>query len=84
MDEEDVNLPREVAGLLMCAATTLTVMIKTAEPDDDVSFYVDTRTKLSHLADAFSPPGEPEDGYPSGKELAPVISLDAWRARNGR
>lgn len=72
---------REIAGLMTETVNRLRDLISAAEEGEDVSFLTNTADKLDAWAKVFSPPGEPENGYP--KEGATVISLDSWRGRNG-
>lgn len=70
----DFNL---IAGTMLFLAECLELTIQEADEDTDITILVNSRDWLRDRATLFSPPGEPEDGYPSLG--ADVINLDAYR-----
>jgi hypothetical protein len=80
MDEVDEG--RALAGIYLFAARQLGEILEYVGDDQlRYEFYSGMRKQLTDWADILSPPGEPEDGYPEGPDLAKVYSLDAYRAR---
>jgi hypothetical protein len=80
MDENDEA--RALAGIYLFAARQLGEILEYVGDDQlRYEFYSGMRKQLSDWADILSPPGEPEDGWPEGPNLATVHSLDAYRAR---
>lgn len=66
----------KLAMLAMAAAEVLSHLINGAEDGADLGYLHALRQRMLDAADAFSPPGEPEEGYQGN-----VISLDSYRAR---
>lgn len=78
LEDDDREQYRAIAGGMLCLAETIEELIAGAADDKGTTLLTDTRNWLLDRANVFSPPGEPEEGYPT--EGATVISLDAWRA----
>lgn len=78
-DDEVRESHYRVGGGLLAVADAIGVLIQIADPDADISIYVDTQNWLRDRACLFAPPGEPATGYPEQENGAQVINLDAYR-----
>jgi hypothetical protein len=78
-DDDQRDLFHRLAGGLNSVADLCAHLIQTADFDEDITLLADTMTMLRDRSCIFSPPGEPQDGYPEVEGGAQVISLDAFR-----
>lgn len=81
LPDEERDECRAIAGAFLTISEKIRGMQDRQEESECVKFLEVIRENLIDWAAILSPPGEPEDGYPEGENLAPVYSLDAYRAR---
>lgn len=77
-DDEVRERFNAVAGMMIAIADALDALINLSDADTDLTLLVNSRDWLRDRSCVFSPPGEPEEGYPTNG--ADVINLEAYRA----